>query len=37
MEEGEIGGAAAEADARVNQRDEEKKNGQDHEAALSPR
>ena len=37
MEEGEIGGAAAEADARVNQCDEEKKNGQDHEAALSPR
>jgi hypothetical protein len=37
MKEGEIGGAAAEAGARINQRDKEKKNGQDHEAALSPR
>jgi len=37
MKEGEIGGAAAQADARVNQRDEEKKNGQDHGLPLSPR
>ena len=37
VDQGEIGGAAAKTDARINQRHKEKKNGEDHGARLSRR